>query len=137
MDGLLKLARVMTRLLSGALALGLLMMSVMLSLLAAAMPQGEDFIPGWQIIAAVIAAGALVASGFVMFSLGWPIRFARPSFRWITTLLLLVPLVFGCLLVNATRKQFPPVDLAFILIGFTAWLLLLCIKPALLGTAEK
>jgi hypothetical protein len=137
MNGLLRLVQIITRLFSGARGLGLFLMSVSLSLIAAAFPQGEVITPGWQIITFVIGTGALVASGFLMFSLGWPTRFARASFRWTTTLLLLVPLAVGCVLVNATRTQFPPVELAFMLIGFTGWLLLLCVKPALLATKEK
>ncbi|MRX11222.1 hypothetical protein GJ697_25685 [Pseudoduganella sp. FT25W] len=137
MSKVLTVMRIATSLCSCVLGIGLFMMSTMFSLLAGAVPQGEDFTPPWQIVASVIASGALVASGYMMFSLGWPGKFANAWFRWITALLLLIPLAVGCLLVNATRKQFPPVDLAFILIGFTVWLLLLCIKPTLLGTQEN
>jgi hypothetical protein len=121
-----------TRLTGGVIGFGLIILSIPFSLLAAAFPQGEPFIPAWEIISAVLGAAILLAAGFIMFSLGWPKRFVSLTFRYATFMLLFCPLVVGCILVHASRAQFPPVELVIVLVAFTSWLLLLCIKPSLL-----
>jgi len=121
-----------TRLTGGLIGFGLIVLSLPLTLLAAAFPQGEPFIPAWEIISAVLGAGILLGTGFIMFSLGWPKRFASLTFRYTTFIFLLCPFVVGCILIRASRTQFPPVELAIALVTFTLWLLLLCIKPNLL-----
>ena len=121
-----------TRLAGGLMGFGLIILSLPFSLLAAAFPQGEPFIPAWEIISAVLGAAILLGTGFIMFSLGWPKRFVSLTFKYATFIFLLCPLVVGCILIHASRVQFPPIELAIVLVTFTLWLLLLCIKPCLL-----
>jgi hypothetical protein len=126
-----------TRLVGGFIGFGLTILSLPFSLLAAAFPQGEPSMPAWEIIGSVVGIGALFGTGFVMFSLGWPKRFANLNFRCATFLFLLFSLVVGCVLIQASRTQFPPVGLAIVLVAFISWLLLLCIKPNLLEYQHK
>jgi hypothetical protein len=121
-----------TRLAGGLLGFGLIILSLPFSLLTASVPQGEPFIPVWQIVRTVLGAAILLATGFIMFSLGWPRRFVSLTFKCATCVFLLCPLVVGCMLIHASRVQFPPVEIAIGLVAFTLWLLLLCIKPTLL-----
>jgi hypothetical protein len=117
---------------SGLVGFGLAILSLPLSLFSAAFPQGEPSMPAWEIISFVLGSGILVASGFIMFSLGWPKNFTKSTFRRLNFLFLLFSLVVGFILINSSRAQFPLKEIAIIFSTFTSWLLLLCIKPNLL-----
>lgn len=126
-----------TRLCSFLIGLALAAISVPVAVLAAAVPQGEPLLPGWELIAFVISGAVAVCSGFIMFGVGWPARMANLRYRGVTFLLLLVPLVAGVALMFVSNVQFPPKNLATALIVFTGWLLLLCLKPGLLHAADQ
>jgi hypothetical protein len=121
-----------TRLVGGLMGFGLIILTLPFSLLAAAFPQGEPFIPAWEIISAILGVAILLGAGFIMFSLGWPKRFVSLAFKYLNFIFLLCPLIAGCILIHASRVQFPPFVLAIAFVSFTLWLLLLCIKPSLL-----
>lgn len=137
MKTFLQLVGVGTRLLSFLVGLTLAAISVPIAVLAAAVPQGEPYLLGWELIGFVIAGAFAVCSGFIMFGIGWPARMANLRYRGITFLLLLVPLVSGVALMFASRTQFPPKNLALALIVFTCWLLLLCVQPGLVCRVSK
>lgn len=126
-----------TRLLSFVVGLTLAAISVPIAVLAAAVPQGEPYLLGWELMGVVIAGALAVCSGFILFGVGWPARMANLPYRGITFLLLLVPLVSGVALLFASHTQFPPKNLALALIIFTCWLLLLCVQPGLVCKVPK
>lgn len=132
MNTLLGLVGFGTRLFSFLVGLALAAISLPIAVLAAAIPQGEPAMPGWELIAFVVAAAVAVCSGFIMFGVGWPARMANPRYRGVTFLFLLIPLAAGVALILASHTQFPPKNVAAALIVFTGWLLLLCLKPGLL-----
>lgn len=121
-----------TRLFSFLMGLALAAISLPIAVLAAAIPQSEPAMPGWELMAVVVAGSVAVCSGFIMFGVGWPARMANPRYRGVTFLFLLIPLVAGVAMLLASHIQFPPKNLATALIVFTGWLLLLCLKPGLL-----
>ena len=105
--------------------------------LAAADPQGEPFTPPWKIFSSITCVGLMLASGFIMFAIGWQARFASRPFRVINAVLLLFPLTVQVMLIKLHRVPFLPTYAAVITTMFTASLLLLCAKPWLLGMKAR
>jgi hypothetical protein len=134
---LLALIQLSTRVVSGVLALGIPLISLLVAAVAAAAPQDEPFIPPLVIFASVSCVGIIVGTSFALFAFGYPKRFGKTAYRWAVAALLLLPLIGGCVLIHATRTQFPPIKTALVLIVFTAWLQILCVRPTLLQMAEK
>jgi hypothetical protein len=122
-----------TRICCALSALGMVLISFPFAFLASEMPQGGPFIPPLEIILFIIGAAIVLASGFVMFAIGWPARLANLAYRCTTFFLLLLPLAVGVTLLMAARTPIPSRGLPIAIVLFTCWLLLLCVKPALLN----
>jgi hypothetical protein len=121
-----------TRLSCLLLGFGIPLVSIPLALLAGSVPQGEPFTPAWQLALFVIGCAGLIGAGFAMFAVGWGARFDRPLYRGVTFMLLLIPFALGWELMGSP-VQFPLAQLAVALTVFTGWVLLLCVRPALLA----
>ena len=109
-------------------------MFALLALGAATFPQGEPFIPAWEITSSIIGVGILLASGYIMFAIGWQARFFGVRYRAINFILLLLPLSLALVMPNKLISV--PSSAAVILALFTAWLLLLCTKPGTINEVE-
>jgi hypothetical protein len=87
-----------------------------------------------------IGKASVFTLGLVMFGVGWPVRTAHAGYRRLTLALLLLP--FAGLLWLVWQIAFqawsnfllphPVVGLAFV-----TWVILLCLKPELLGAVRR
>jgi hypothetical protein len=126
-------AVICTRLCCALLGFGMLFVSIPLALFLNAFSSEEATVSPWQVTVLVIGGACLLASGFVMFAVGWRGRYPERAYRGATFALLLVPLAAWAKLM-ISPIQFPPTYLAVALSAFTVWLLLLCAWPELLET---
>ncbi|MYN07351.1 hypothetical protein [Pseudoduganella aquatica] len=126
-------AVICTRLCCALLGFGMLFVSIPLALVLNAFSSEEATASPWQMMVLVIGGACLLASGFVMFAVGWRARSRERAYRGATFALLLVPLAAWAKLMTSPI-QFPPTSLAVVLSAFTVWLLLLCAWPELLET---
>lgn len=136
MQALIKAAAVGTRIMCIIIGSVTTLLFALLALGAATFPQGKPFIPAWEITSSIIGVGILLASGYIMFAIGWQARFFDVRYRAINFILLLLPLSLALVLVMPNKLISVPSSAAVILALFTAWLLLLCTKPGTINEVE-
>lgn len=132
MPGLLHLLRALTQVASGMVAICIPMLAMLFAVMGMTVPQAQPIGLG-AYLAFFACIGIALAAGFGLFACGWSGRFPNAPYRWITAVLLLIPLLAAASQLLPIHTQWLSTVFAWPFALFAGWLLFLCLRPGALG----